>query len=153
VRSPWRLGAVLLLEGALITGAVAAPSTAADQGAVVAALDASAAAWSRNDLHAFMQVYDNSPSTSYVTNTGLITGYNAIQAMYAARFGGAGAGGLGQLSFSVLAYRPLGPGFALLTGRFVLHRAASHTPDATGVFTLVFHKSAGAWGIVSDHTS
>jgi len=147
------MAAFLMIAVGLTAGARAAPSAAHDQADVTAALEASAAAWSRGDLHSFMRAYENSPGTFYVTHTGVVTGYEAIEAMYGARFAGKGPGALGKLSLSVLSFRPLGPGFALVTGRFLLHHPDSHTSDATGIFTLVFHKSAAGWGIVSDHTS
>jgi ketosteroid isomerase-like protein len=145
--------ALLLIGAGIMIGDPPALAGGSDQADVTAALEASAAAWSHGDLHGFMRVYENSPGTSYVTTKGVVTGYDAIEAMYGARFGGKSAGALGQLSLSVLSWRPLGPGFGLLTGRFLLHHPASHAPDATGLFTLVFHKSAGGWGIISDHTS
>jgi len=147
------MAASLMIAAGLMAGARAAPSAAHDQADVTAALEASAAAWSRGDLHGFMHAYENSPATTYVTSHGVVTGYDAIEATYGARFAGRGPGALGQLSLAVLSFRPLGPGFALVTGRFLLHHPDSHTPDATGIFTLVFHKSAAGWGIVSDHTS
>jgi ketosteroid isomerase-like protein len=149
------------MAGAAIAGpraqARALPSEAGEAASITAALAASAAAWSKGDLHGFMRVYENSPATTYVTAAGLVTGYGAIEAMYAARFGAAtaqaGPAALGQLSLTVLACRKLGPAYALVTGRFLLRHPATHKPDSTGIFTLVFHQSADGWGIISDHTS
>jgi uncharacterized protein (TIGR02246 family) len=124
-----------------------------ERNAVEAALQQSAAAWSRGDLNAFMHCYEDAPQTAYVSAKGVVHGYGAIHDMYAARFAGAAPGSLGKLSLSVLDYRRLGPDFALVTGRFFLDRRATGAGEASGVFTLVFHRTADGWRIVSDHTA
>jgi ketosteroid isomerase-like protein len=80
----------------------------------------------------------------------VVKGYRAIRDMYAARFGGT-SGALGQLTMEILDFRPLGPDYALIVGRYHL-KPAKPGPEASGVFTLVFHKSAAGWRIISDHT-
>ncbi len=115
---------------------------------LAAVLQDSAAAWSRGDLDGFMRCYEDGPGTSYVNGAGLVQGYRAIRDMYAARFTG-GAGAMGDLSTELIATRPVGADYAIAYGRFRLHRAAG---DATGLFSLVFHRSGGGWKIVSDHT-
>jgi uncharacterized protein (TIGR02246 family) len=137
--------------------AVAAGSPAAGQdkpsedcGAIVGALEDSGAAWSRGDLDGFMRVYENSPETVYVGGAEPVRGFDAIRAMYAARFGD-GAASMGRLALDVLDCRALGAEYALVIGRFSLDglpRAA-----ATGQFTLVFHRAAAGWRIISDHSS
>ncbi len=119
--------------------------------AIEDALTASARAWSRNDLDAFMHCYEDGPDTAYVKTGGVVRGYRAIRDMYAARFGGA-SGALGQLSMETLDFKRLGPDYALVVGRYHL-KPARPGPEASGIFTLVFHKSAAGWRIVSDHTS
>ena len=116
---------------------------------LAAVLQDSAAAWSRGDLDGFMRCYEDAPDTTYVNAAGLVQGYQAIHDMYAARFTG-GAGAMGRLSTSLIATRRLGPDYALAYGRYRLHRAGG---DATGLFSLIFHRSGGAWKIVSDHTA
>jgi ketosteroid isomerase-like protein len=114
-------------------------------------LQASARDWSRGDLRAFMQSYEVGPGTAFVAGGGLITGFEAIQAHYAKRYG-AGAG-MGALTLKVLEYRPLTPVFVLVTGRFALARPAPAGGNAGGVFTLLFHRGPGGWRIAYDHTS
>jgi ketosteroid isomerase-like protein len=110
----------------------------------------SAVEWSRNDLDGFMDSYENSSETTYVTAHRLIRGFGAIKAMYASRFGGKKS--LGKLSFTLEEVRPLGSGFALAIGRYELIRVDLPSP-ASGIFTLVFHHTQEGWKIVSDHTS
>jgi len=131
--------------------ALAEVSAVNDKAAIEDALTASAQAWSRDDLDAFMHCYEDGPETAYVKADGVVKGYRAIRDMYAARFGGA-SGALGQLSMETLDFRRLGPDYALVVGRYHL-KPAKPGPEASGVFTLVFHKSAAGWRIVSDHTS
>ncbi len=130
----------------------AAPAGGGDRASVVAVLDASAAAWSRGDLDGFMKSYEASPDTVYIGRSGPVRGVAAIRALYASRFG-QGPGSMGQLGLSVLEYRQLGPDFALVTGRFALRKPGASAVSSSGIFTLVFHRSAAGWGIVSDHTS
>ena len=117
--------------------------------AISQSLTTSAVEWSRNHLDGFMASYEDSPETTYVTAHRLVRGFDAIKAMYAARFGGEKS--LGELSFSLDEVRPLGSGFALAIGRYELVRVGL-TP-ASGIFTLVFHHTQAGWKIVSDHTS
>jgi len=122
-----------------------------DKAAIDDALTASAQAWSRDDLDAFMHCYEDGPETAYVKAGGVVKGYRAIRDMYAARFGGA-SGALGQLSMETLDFKSLGPDYALVVGRYHL-KPAKPGPEASGIFTLVFHKSTAGWRIISDHTS
>ena len=154
-RGPIVAATLLLASG----GAVVAPmrSAAAESTQVHAGLPAelasvlqdSAAAWSRGDLDGFMHCYEDDAATTYVNGSGLVGGYHAIRAMYAARFTG-GAGVMGRLSTQLMSARPLGPDYAIAYGRYRLERPTGHT---TGLFSLVFHRASGAWKIVSDHTS
>ena len=146
-----RAGCMALLLAVILVGApaLARADDAGDQAAVVGALNASAAAWSKGDLDSFMRSYEASPQTAYVGRGKLVTGTAAIRTMYAAHFG-EGPQSMGRLSFTVLDFRPLGAGYALLTGQFFLQQSKARS---SGIFTLVFHKSATGWGIISDHTS
>jgi ketosteroid isomerase-like protein len=143
----FRMGVMAVVMGLMMGGAAAAPS--AEETAVTAALNASARAWSRGDLNEFMRSYEPGEATTYLGREGLVRGYGAIHDMYAARFRPGQS--LGNLSLDMLDFRPLGPDYALATGRFHLTRDGS--PEATGLFTLVFHRAGGQWRIISDHTS
>ena len=143
--------AMLPLATSLATITAIAADVRADRSAVTHALDDSAAAWSRNDLPAFMSLYEDAPSTTYLKGEIVLHGYSAIKAMYASRFGGSGS--MGRLSTSVLEFRPLGADFALCIGRFALAAASGSGTVAHGMFTLVFHRTRSGWKIVSDHTS
>ena len=145
------IGLMTSLAGDLVAAPVqAAPLPDPVRAGISRSLADSAIAWSGNDLDGFMESYEDSPETTYVTAHRLVRGFAAIKAMYASRFGGKAS--LGRLSFSLEEVRPLGQGFALAVGRYELVRADLPTP-ATGIFTLVFHRTRAGWKIVSDHTS
>lgn len=120
--------------------------------AVTKALVESADAWSRGDLDGFMSLYEDGPDTRYVKRDDVLRGYRAIRDMYQARFG-SDPGGLGRLSLEVIDFTPLGEGYALVTGRYHLVRVQAQGGAATGIFTLVFHRSRAGWRIISDHSS
>ncbi len=131
--------------------AIAAQPDAA-RTAVQSALDVSAAAWSAGDLDRFMTVYENAPDTVYVGGGKMVRGYKAIHDMYAARFGGGSAAAMGQLTLEILDFRSPDRDHAFVVGRFHLHRDAASGGDASGLTTLLFHRTSAGWLIVADHS-
>ena len=119
---------------------------------IAAVLNQSAADWSRGDLTAFMRCYEDSPDTEFITGAGPIHGYAGIRDHYLKKYGAA-AHGLGLLGFSEVETRALGSDYALTTGRFTLRRPPADGGDATGIFTLLFHRGRDGWRIAYDHTS
>ena len=142
--------AIRLIAAALLVLAGTVPSRASDaQTGVAELLTRSAAAWNHGDLDAFMTSYERSPQTVYIGAKRIEHGYAAIRAHYAAHYR---AGRMGTLSVSDLAVRDLGPGYAAATARWHLARPASNGGNVSGLFTLVLHRGAGGWHIISDHT-
>jgi len=128
----------------------AAPAPQDARGAVMAAMEASAAGWNRGSLDGFMALYAD--DATFVTEAGTIArGRAAIAAVYAPTFKG-GANTRGRLSFAPLAYRQLGPVHAVLTARWTLTPAGAGKVE-TGLTTVVFAKQAGGWKIVADHSA
>jgi uncharacterized protein (TIGR02246 family) len=123
---------------------------AASSEPAVAPIDAllarSAAAWNRGDLTAFMQSYERSPDTVYISSHAVIHGYDAIRTHYATAHPGA----LGTLTFSGLAVRPLGADYAVAVARWHLAMADGTRP--TGLFSLVLHRTPAGWKIITDHS-
>lgn len=142
---------------AALVATIAVPAAAADlsaaQQGVTRALADSAVAWSAGDLDRFMTCYEDDPATSYVGGGGrLVTGYRAIRDMYAERFNGGSRAAMGALSINIESLRLLSPDYAYVVGRFHVRRSAADGGDATGLTTLVFHRRAGRWLIVADHS-
>jgi uncharacterized protein (TIGR02246 family) len=125
-------------------------ANAAPESAVIptihALLERSADAWNRGDLATFMRSYEPSPDTVYVSSHAVIHGYANIQSHYASAHPGA----MGTLTFSDLAIRPLGADYAVVVARWHLALAGGKKP--TGLFSLVLHRSAAGWRIITDHS-
>lgn len=145
----------LVVVASVLTLLAACDASAADDVAagIGKTMDASVVAWSAGDLNGFMDSYEDSPDTVFVGAQGLVRGKAAIAARYASSFGAGGPGKLGKLSFDTLEIRATGEHYALMIGRFHLQPADRTKPEATGIFSLVFHERDGRWRIVCDHTS
>lgn len=122
--------------------------TAESEGAVRSILQAQEEAWNRGDVAAFMEGYWRSPELTFAGSQGITRGWEAVLARYKATYADRAA--MGQLTFSGLEFRPLGPDAALLLGHWRLQRKSG---DVDGVFSLVWQRLPEGWRIVHDHTS
>jgi uncharacterized protein (TIGR02246 family) len=113
-------------------------------------LDDQVAAWNRGDIPGFMQGYDNSASTTFVGST-ITKGHAQVLADYRKRYPTPEK--MGTLRFSDLEIRPLGPDYASVIGRFHLDRSSEAGGEASGIFTLLFHRTNQGWKVILDHTS
>ncbi|HYK38316.1 nuclear transport factor 2 family protein [Alloacidobacterium sp.] len=107
-------------------------------------------AWNRGDIDAFMQGYKDSPETTFIGKT-MRQGWQQVMDRYKASYSTKDA--MGALEFSDLKVRMLGTDYAVVTGKYHLTRAAAGGGDASGIFSLVWEKSAEGWRIILDHTS
>lgn len=113
---------------------------------IMAAMNASAAAWNAGNLARFMFVYAD--DALYATKNELLRGKPAIAARY--RPGFVGDKNLrGRLSFTPLAFRAIGT-HRLLVARWSL---SGGVKDEQGTTTLLFERQPAGWRIVSDHSS
>jgi ketosteroid isomerase-like protein len=119
-----------------------------DRAAILEALNAQQLAWNRGDVNAFLEGYWHSPEVSFSGANGIVRGWDAIEARYKKTYVDRDA--MGQLRFSDLEFRFLGPDAALVLGHWHLTRAKG---DVGGVFSLVWERLPGGWRIVHDHTS
>lgn len=149
-----RTGAVLVAMVGALNGCGArthAPPAAAaweqDRAEILAAIHASSEAWNRGDLPGHLRIYVD--SVTFMTSEGPRVGVDAIRESFARTYFADGAPKQ-QLGFESLAVRPLGPGAALQTGRFVL--TGGGEPDQTGWFTLVWIRTPEGWRAVHDHS-
>jgi ketosteroid isomerase-like protein len=113
-------------------------------------------AWNRADIPAFMQVYENSPQTTFI-GAELHKGYAPILERYSKAYSNAAQ--MGKLTYSDLDIRML-PGtcgpteLALVTGKFHLERSTKgEAKKDDGIFSLVWRKGPQGWKILLDHTS
>src|SRR5258708_34469018 len=85
-------------------------------------LDCSMAAWNAGDLAGFLDCYENSPDTSYLTSDRIVVGYVEIEKLYAERFATVSAARRGMLSMSLSRVVPLGAEHSMAIGRYILSR-------------------------------
>jgi uncharacterized protein (TIGR02246 family) len=110
------------------------------------------AAWNRGDIAAFMEGYDRSGATSFLSSRGVTRGYDSVLENYRKRYPNRAA--MGTLEFTILEVRSIVPGSAaLVLGRFALTREEAGGGAASGYFTLLFKKTEQGWKILHDHTS
>ena len=123
---------------------------ASPEGPIRKVLDDQVAAWNRGDIPAFMDGYDKSESTTFVSTT-VTKGHTQVLAGYLKRYPTPEQ--MGTLRFSDLEIHMLGSGYASVLGRFHLERSKEAGGEAAGIFTLLFHKTANGWKVILDHTS
>ncbi len=121
----------------------------ADRTAINAVLKAQQAAWNRGDVGAFLVGYWQSPELTFSGSNGVSRGWDGVLARYKKNYPDREA--MGELDFSDLEFRFLGPDAALILGKWHLKRKTAG--DIGGVFTLVWQKFPEGWKIIHDHTS
>jgi beta-aspartyl-peptidase (threonine type) len=122
-------------------------SDSTDQ-SIRAVLASQQAAWNRGDIPAFLEGYWNSPELTFAGSDGIVRGYDGVLARYRKSYPDKKT--MGELDFSGLEIRPLGPQAALVLGHWHLKR---QTDELGGVFSLVFQQFPDGWRIAHDHTS
>jgi ketosteroid isomerase-like protein len=126
----------------------APPAAATVQAAIRAVLTNQQTAWNRGDVRTFMKGYWNSPELTFAGSNGFVRGWEPVAARYERDYPNQAV--MGQLDFSDLEIRILGPEAALVLGKWHLQRASG---DVGGIFSLVFQKFPEGWRIIHDHTS
>ncbi len=141
---------VLLFALAMRTGrqTKAAEGREGDRAAITTVLNAQQAAWNRGDVDAFLVGYWHSPELTFSGSNGVSRGWDGVMARYKRNYPDRAA--MGQLDFSELEFRFLGPDAALVLGHWHLKRDKG---DIGGVFSLVWQRFPEGWQIVHDHTS
>jgi ketosteroid isomerase-like protein len=126
----------------------AAEGREADRGAITGVLKAQQAAWNRGEVDAFLVGYWHSPELTFSGKNGVSRGWDGVMARYKKNYPDQAT--MGQLEFSELEFRFLGPDAALVLGHWHLQRDRG---DIGGVFSLVWQRLPEGWKIVHDHTS
>ena len=139
--------------GLMVVFFLASPGQAQDRSgeskAIRGVLDDQVSAWNDRDLTRFMKGYWKSEQLSFYSGNTKTFGWKATLERYRKKYQGEGKE-MGRLSFDELAIDLLGADHALVRGRFRLELGGKL---ATGIFTLVFRKTAAGWRIIHDHTS
>ncbi len=116
--------------------------------AIRAVLDAQAAAWNRGDLEGYMDGYNRSPDTVFVSGDRINRGWQAVLDRYQKSYDSPEK--MGVLTFSGLEITILSKDAALALGRWRLKRS---NDEPHGTFSLLFRKTKAGWKIVHDHSS
>jgi ketosteroid isomerase-like protein len=119
----------------------------ADRKTITAVLNAQQSAWNRGDVDAFLVGYWHSSELTFSGSSGVARGWDGVLARYKKNYPDRAA--MGQLDFSDLEFRFLGPDAALVLGRWHLKRQ----DEVGGVFSLVWQRFPDGWKIIHDHTS
>jgi len=139
---------VVFLMAAFVP-ALAAQSSSDDETAIRKVLAVQVQAWNDGDIDSFMNSYDNSPDTTFVSNQ-VHKGYPEVLARYKKQYPTTEK--MGSLEFSELEVRLLGNDYAYALGRFHLERSAKDGGPVSGIFSLIFNKREDGWKIILDHT-
>src|SRR3989449_5576041 len=118
------------------------------EAAIRAVLNAQAAAWNRGDIEGYMDGYDRSPDTVFVSGDHINRGWQTVLDRYKKNYDSREK--MGFLTFSDIEINILGKEAAVVLGRWHLKRA---NDEPHGMFTLLFRKTKSGWKIVHDHTS
>lgn len=138
------LGAALVLPPAL--AAQAPPPSPEPE--ITALLDQSVAAWNRGDLDGHLA--DNADSITFMTGRGPITGKDKTAEALRRSFFRDGQP-IQSLRFEQVTVRPLGSGYALVVGRFIL--SGGGEAEKSGWFSTVWERRPEGWRVIHDHSS
>jgi len=119
-----------------------------DRAAIDAVLHEQQTAWNRGNVDAFLEGYWHSSELSFSGSSGITRGWDGVRERYKKNYRDREA--MGELDFSGLEFRFLGPDAALVLGHWHLKREKG---DIGGVFSLVWQKFPEGWRIIHDHTS
>jgi ketosteroid isomerase-like protein len=116
---------------------------------ISAALTEQTAAWNNADLPRFVATY-----AEHCTLVGKdITQVTRAEVLSHYRHNYPSAARMGHLTFSALQVTMLDERNAIAVGHWHLDRDSASGGPTGGVFSLVFQKEHGVWGIILDHTS
>jgi uncharacterized protein (TIGR02246 family) len=135
--------------------AVNPSDSAAVAAEVTAMLRAGVDAWNRGDLDAFLADYTDDPTLAFVGSSGVLRGKDAVRETYRTSYFEV-EGEPDDLAFDELEVRPLGPGVALVHGRWTLYEPGFENQPISGRgrFTLIVRREEdGRWRIFHDHSS
>ena len=118
------------------------------EAAIRAVLNVQRDAWNRGDIEGYMEGYDRSPDTVFVSGDRINRGWQMVLDRYKKSYDSREK--MGVLTFSDIEITMLSKDAAVVLGRWRLKRASD---EPHGTFTLLFRKTKAGWKIVHDHTS
>jgi uncharacterized protein (TIGR02246 family) len=146
---PFRIAlAISLLAFALQTSFSQNKSTSNSGAAIRAVIEAQRDAWNRGDIEGYMDGYQRSPTTVFVSGDNVTHGWQTVLEHY--KKGYDTREKMGVLTFTDLEITTLSKNSAVVVGRWHLQRAKD---EPHGRFTLIFRRTRQGWKIIHDHTS
>ena len=139
---------LMFLVGIPMWASARTPKDVKTKAAIRAVLEGQAAAWNRGDIEGYMDGYDRSPDTVFVSGDHINRGWQTVLDRYKKNYDSREK--MGFLTFSDIEINILGKEAAVVLGRWHLKRA---NDEPHGMFTLLFRKTKSGWKIVHDHTS
>jgi uncharacterized protein (TIGR02246 family) len=118
------------------------------EAAIRSVLNAQREAWNGGDIEGYMDGYERSPDTVFVSGDNVTRGWQTVLDRYKKTYDSREK--MGVLTFSDLEITVLGDDAAIVLGRWRLKRA---NDEPHGTFTLLFRHTKAGWRIVHDHTS
>jgi uncharacterized protein (TIGR02246 family) len=116
--------------------------------AIRAVLEAQRDAWNKGDIEGYMDGYDRSENTIFVSGDNVTRGWKTVLERYKKTYDSREK--MGDLTFSDLEITVLSKDSAVVLGKWHLKRS---NDEPHGRFTLVFKKTKQGWRIIHDHTS
>ena len=116
--------------------------------AIRAVLDAQRVAWNKGDIDGYMDGYERSESTVFVSGDKVTHGWQTVRDHYKKSYDTREK--MGELTFSDLEFTMLSKDHVSVVGRWALKRSSD---EPHGRFTLIFKKTKQGWRIIHDHTS
>lgn len=115
---------------------------------VRAVLDKQVAAWNKGDTDAFLDGY---ASDTVFVGEKMTRGVEDLKKRYQEHYPTRES--MGKLSFYDLEIHAMGKEYAYVVGRWQLKRDQEGGGNTSGVYSLVFRRTAIGWKIVLDHTN
>src|ERR1700752_354177 len=125
-----------------------AQSNVKQEAAIRAVLEAQKEAWNKGDIDGYMDGYERSENTVFVSGDSVSHGWQTVHDHYKKSYDTREK--MGTPSFSDLEITMLGTDSAVVLGTWRLQRASD---EPHGRFTLVFRLTKNGWRIIHDHTS
>ena len=139
---------VFVISTAAVTASQKSKRAASEpQQAIRAVLEAQRDAWNKGDIDGYMDGYNRSPDTVFVSGDTVTHGWQTVLDRYKKSYNTREK--MGTLTFSDLEIELLSNKAAVVLGKW--HLNAPNEPH--GRFTLIFKLTKQGWKIVHDHTS
>ncbi|MGN6165561.1 MAG: YybH family protein [Flavisolibacter sp.] len=114
---------------------------------IIQAMNQAAEQWNKGDLDGYMALYDTAATMMMPTGRAKLGGVRALYEKYYFENGQPKQ----MLAYDSYQFTPLGPDYALLTGRFIL-KPNEKMKERTGTFSLVLVRRHNEWKILHDHS-